>query len=108
METTANSRRLEPLVVSEAEVTVVAPFVGVIKSPSAACVEPNFTLSDAEERFGVTGQVPVWHRWSPVICITVATVPVAGLFEAMRGNTLKPAQVLVFESAVRVSTILPV
>ena len=62
MATNARSRRFAPPVVMLAEVTVLLPLVGVTKSPSAACVEPNFTEVVAVERAPDVGHVPVSQK----------------------------------------------
>jgi hypothetical protein len=87
--TNAKSRRLEPPVVMLV-VAVVPPLVGVTKSPSAACVEPNLTDVVALERAPEAGHVPVSQKWSPMMLIVAPTAPEAGVFETARGRTLKP------------------
>lgn len=97
-----------PPVVMLVEVAALPPLVGVTKSPFAACVDPNFTEEVAVERAPEAGHVPVSQKWLPVILTVVPVAAEVGVFESVRGITLKLQLPDDFPSELLVSTILPV
>ena len=71
---------------------------------------PNATLFVVLDRLGETGQVPVWQRWSPTICMVLPAWALVGVTERILGKTANEFALVeaCLLSEARVKMILPV